>query len=118
VPQLTDAEVLDFACGQGLATRALAGAGAPRVVGVDASAAMIELARAHDVPPGLTYVEDDTQRLSRFDDAGFDGVTCQLGLMDIPDLDATLAASTACSGPGAGSSSSSATRASSLPMPP
>jgi 2-polyprenyl-3-methyl-5-hydroxy-6-metoxy-1,4-benzoquinol methylase len=39
VPQLTDAEVLDLACGQGLATRALAGAGAPRVVGVDATRA-------------------------------------------------------------------------------
>jgi SAM-dependent methyltransferase len=91
VPQPTGAEVLDLACGQGSATRALAGAGARRVVGVDASAAMIELARAHAVPPGLSYVEDDAQRLSRFGDAGFDGVTCQLGLMDIPDLDATLA---------------------------
>jgi 2-polyprenyl-3-methyl-5-hydroxy-6-metoxy-1,4-benzoquinol methylase len=39
VPQLTDAEVLELACGQGLATRALAGAGAPRVVGVDATRA-------------------------------------------------------------------------------
>ena len=91
IPQPTGAEVLDLACGQGLATRALAGAGARRVVGVDASAAMIELARTHDSPPGLSYVQDDAQRLTRFDDAGFDGVTCQLGLMDIPDLDATLA---------------------------
>jgi 2-polyprenyl-3-methyl-5-hydroxy-6-metoxy-1,4-benzoquinol methylase len=39
VPRLTGAEVLDLACGQGLATRALAGAGAQRVVGVDATRA-------------------------------------------------------------------------------
>lgn len=90
-PLLAGAEVLDLACGQGLATRALAGAGARRVVGVDSSAVMLEHARAHDVPPGVSYVQDDAQVLTRFRDGAFDGVTCQLGLMDIPDLEATLA---------------------------
>ena len=40
--------MLDVACGQGLATRALAGAGARHVVGVDSSEEMIEFARGHD----------------------------------------------------------------------
>jgi SAM-dependent methyltransferase len=93
-PDVTGATVLDLACGQGLATRALAAAGAGRVVGVDASAAMVERAEGHGRPTGtdLSYVVDDGQVLGCLDDAAFDGATCQLGLMDIPDLDATLAA--------------------------
>lgn len=94
VPDLTGATVLDVACGQGLATRAVAEAGAAHVVGTDASEAMIALARRHPDPPGsdVAYVVDDAQRLDAFPPGSFDGVTCQLALMDIPDLDATLAA--------------------------
>lgn len=94
LPDLAGATVLDVACGQGLATRAVAGAGAVQVVGTDASEAMIALARRHPDPAGgdVAYVVDDAQRLDAFPSATFDGVTCQLALMDIPDLDATLAA--------------------------
>ncbi|HEX8803927.1 MAG TPA: class I SAM-dependent methyltransferase [Acidimicrobiales bacterium] len=94
LPGLGGAVVLDVACGQGLATRAVAAAGAARVVGTDASEAMVGLARAHGAPRGcdVSYVVDDAQRLGAFASGSFDGVTCQLGLMDIPDLDATLAA--------------------------
>ena len=91
---MTGLELLDLACGQGLATRALAGAGAGPVTGVDSAAPMLRMARGYESrePLGVRYVEDDAQRLGAFQDASFDGVTCQLGLMDIPDLDATLAA--------------------------
>lgn len=60
VPQLNHQVVLDLACGQGLATRALAEAGALQVVGIDASAAMIELSQSHGVPPGtdVSYAND------------------------------------------------------------
>jgi SAM-dependent methyltransferase len=94
LPALDRAVVLDVACGQGLATRAVAIAGAARVVGVDASEQMVDLARRHGAPDGcdVTYVVDDAQKLAAFEAASFDGVTCQLALMDIPDLDATLAA--------------------------
>ena len=94
LPALDGAVVLDLACGQGLATRALANAGAARVVGVDASEQMVALARRHGASEGceVSYVVDDAQTLAAFDTASFDGVTCQLALMDIPDLDATLAA--------------------------
>jgi SAM-dependent methyltransferase len=94
LPALDRAVVLDVACGQGLATRVVATAGAARVVGVDASERMVDLARRHGAPEGsdVSYVVDDAQALAAFDPASFDGVTCQLALMDIPDLDATLAA--------------------------
>jgi SAM-dependent methyltransferase len=94
LPAVDGAAVLDVGCGQGLATRAVAAAGAARVVGTDASTAMVRLARRHGAPPGcdVSYVVDDAQELGALRTASFDGVTCQLALMDIPDLDATLAA--------------------------
>ncbi len=92
VPPLEGTEVLDIACGQGLATRARAGA--RHVVGVDSSEEMVELARRHG--PGqnsaVSYVLDDAEILASLDDASFDGSTCQLGLMDIPDLRAAMRA--------------------------
>jgi len=83
--------VLDIACATGFATRALAAARASSVTGVDAEPAMIDLARARTGPsPTVTYRVDDAQALASCMDGEFDGVTCHLGLMDIPDLDATL----------------------------
>jgi len=90
-PLLTGpALVLDIACGTGLATRGLVHAGAASVVGADSSEEMVARARAHG--GGATYVVDDAQTLASFADATVDLVTCQLGLMDIPDLGRTLAA--------------------------
>src|SRR5579864_963442 len=93
VPALDGAEVLDLGCGQGLAVRALARAGAKRVTGIDLSEAMIELARAHGYVNGcdVSYAVGDAQHLAPLGNATFDGVTCQLALMDFPDLDASLA---------------------------
>ncbi|HEY3141704.1 MAG TPA: methyltransferase domain-containing protein, partial [Acidimicrobiales bacterium] len=79
-------------CGQGLATRALAGAGATDIVGVDSSEAMLELARQRTQDHRISYVHDDAQTLASMEDTSFDGAVCQLGLMDIPDLDATIVA--------------------------
>jgi Methyltransferase domain len=80
VPPLGGAEVLDLACGQGLASRALADSGARRVVGVDASAAMIELARGHDTARsnGVSYVVDDGQELAGPRRPGGHGATGRL----------------------------------------
>lgn len=93
VPDVSGRRVLDVACGQGIAARLLASLGA-EVVAADLSEAMIENARRHGTPagPAITYVVDDAQTLASLDAATFAGATCQLGLMDIPDLDATLAA--------------------------
>jgi SAM-dependent methyltransferase len=84
--------VLDLACGQGLAARAIAEAGAAQVVGVDSSPAMLENARRHRGLSTVRYIDDDAQRLSKLGDTSVDAVNCQLGLMDIPDLRATLTA--------------------------
>jgi ubiquinone/menaquinone biosynthesis C-methylase UbiE len=91
---LTGQDVLDIACGQGHAARALARAGARSVTGIDSSPAMLGLARRHEEarPLGVIYLEDDAQTLATITDRSLDGVNCQLGLMDIPDLPATLAA--------------------------
>jgi ubiquinone/menaquinone biosynthesis C-methylase UbiE len=91
---LDGGHVLDLACGQGVAARALASAGAASVTGVDLTPEMIELAAQHEAsdPLGIRYVVDDAQVLGSFATASFDLVTCQLGLMDIPDLPAVLTA--------------------------
>ncbi len=91
-PDTTGLSVLDIACGQGLATRAVAGAGAKSVTGIDASPAMVDLARQRTDPGWpIACRVDDAQVLETCADNEFDGATCQLGLMDIPDLSATLA---------------------------
>lgn len=94
VPTLHDADVLDVACGQGLASRTLAQAGARSVTGVDATPEMIEAGRRHEatMPLGIVYLVEDAQTLRSLPNEAFDIVTCQLGLMDIPDLTATLTA--------------------------
>ncbi len=92
VPELAGLAVLDLACGQGLATRALAQAGAAAVLGIDSAPGMIDRARGYPAPTGVSYRVDDAERLSSCADASFDGVTCQLGLMDIGDLAAAVRA--------------------------
>jgi ubiquinone/menaquinone biosynthesis C-methylase UbiE len=86
-------QVLDVACGQGIAARALARAGADGVTGTDATAEMLDIARGYEAeePLGVTYLHADAQRLQGLADDTFDLVTCQLALMDIPDLGAALA---------------------------
>ncbi len=83
--------VCDLACGQEIVSRRLAERGA-EVVGVDASAGMLDLARSYerDEPRGVTYLRGDAQTPGVVADGTFDGVVCNMALMDIPDLAATL----------------------------
>jgi ubiquinone/menaquinone biosynthesis C-methylase UbiE len=62
---LHGAAVLDLACGEGFITRFLKQAGAGRVLGVDLSAAMIDLGRAEEEahPLGIDYIVHDAQSL-------------------------------------------------------
>lgn len=85
--------VCDLACGHGAMARLLAGWGAT-VTGVDISARLLEIARRREAaePRGVVYVQDDAQTLVTIPDATFDGMTCRLALMDIPDLGATFRA--------------------------
>jgi ubiquinone/menaquinone biosynthesis C-methylase UbiE len=83
--------VCDVACGQGLATRELAKAGAD-VTGIDLSEPLLALARQYETSDqlGIDYVLDDAQALSSQADDTFDGATCCMALMNIPDLTACL----------------------------
>ena len=83
--------VCDLGCGQGRATRYLADRGA-QVVGVDVSAKMLEIARRYEAaePRGITYVRADVERPDGLDIGTFDGVVCNMALMDIPSLEPAL----------------------------
>jgi len=88
-----DYRVCDLACGQGVVARRLAERGA-RVLGVDVSEKLLDLARQYerDEPRGVEYERGDAQTLNAVPDGAFDGVVCNMSLMDIPDLDTTLGA--------------------------
>jgi len=78
--------VLDLACGNGYLSRRFARAGA-KVVAVDASARMVERARAREdrEPLGIEYHVADVVHLSMLGAASFDLVACNMALMDIED---------------------------------
>ena len=86
-------QICDLACGQGQLARELSGQGAS-VVGVDLSADLIAIARRDEQaePLSISYLVDDAQTLSRLEDDSFDGLICNMALMDIPDLAATYQA--------------------------
>jgi demethylmenaquinone methyltransferase/2-methoxy-6-polyprenyl-1,4-benzoquinol methylase len=76
--------VLDVACGSGKLTAELTRiAGAEgRVVGLDFSPVMLEVARRDQ--PGIDFVEGDALKLP-FDDASFDASTIAFGLRNLSD---------------------------------
>ena len=81
-------DVLDAGCGTGYLSRQLAERGA-RVVGVDLSTKMIEIARAR--LPDVDLRVDSVTSLDSLDDASFDLVVTNYVLMDVPDLEAAVA---------------------------
>lgn len=84
--------VCDLATGQGIVARRLAERGA-RVVGVDVSSKMLEIARRmeREEPRGIAYVQGDAQGRLPVRASAFDGVACNVALADIADLPTTLA---------------------------
>lgn len=86
-------QLLDVACGTGIVGRLAASAlgKGGRLAGVDFNSAMIEIARRHqssDGPAPEWYVAD--ANALPFDDAAFDVVLCQQGLLFFPDKLAAL----------------------------
>jgi len=75
---------LDVACGSGKLTAELAriAGSAGRVVGLDFSPQMLEVARRDH--PGIEFVEGDALKLP-FDDASFDASTIAFGLRNLAD---------------------------------
>ncbi|MCU4799825.1 class I SAM-dependent methyltransferase [Halobacteria archaeon HArc-gm2] len=93
LPDLDGTRVLDAACGDGFYTERLREAGAT-VVGVDASAEMVERAldRFADDPGVQVRQADLTEGLAFLDDRAFDLVLCQLALEHVRDWDAVFTA--------------------------
>jgi demethylmenaquinone methyltransferase/2-methoxy-6-polyprenyl-1,4-benzoquinol methylase len=75
--------VLDVACGTGELTRAFRWTtDAERVVGLDYTAEMLEIARAKRVRPGVEYVQGDATTLP-FEDGSFDVVSIAFGIRNV-----------------------------------
>jgi SAM-dependent methyltransferase len=84
--------MLDLACGHGRLSRELARRGG-NVVGIDISAALLNLARAREVEYSLkiSYFQADASSPETLQGEKFDGVVCCFGLSDIDDLDGAIA---------------------------
>lgn len=89
VGDVSGLDVLDAGCGTGYLTRELARRGA-RVVGVDVSERMIEIAKSS--APELDVRVDSVTALDTLDDERFDRVVSNYVLMDVPALRDTLGA--------------------------
>lgn len=83
--------VLDLACGEGYNSRILAKKDA-RVVGVDFSEKMIELAKQKEMKEksGISYYISDATDLNEFSTDSFDMVTCFMSLMDIEEYEKAI----------------------------
>ncbi len=84
-------DVLDLACGHGVAARLLARAGA-RVHGLDVSTKLLGHARRleDDDPLGIQFHQGDASDPATLIDARFALVVCNFGLSDIDDLDGVV----------------------------
>ena len=82
VPRVSRARVLDFGCGVGRVTRALA-TYFEEAVGVDAAASMIEHACAFDPPGRCSFVLNDAPDLKCFENGAFTAVYSRLVLQHI-----------------------------------
>jgi len=89
--EVENRRICDLACSQGILSRHLAKLGAA-VTGVDVSDKMLDLARCYEQeePRGINYVRSDARSLPEVPDGAFEGLACNLALMDISDLEATL----------------------------
>jgi SAM-dependent methyltransferase len=87
-----DGRLLEVAAGTGIVTRALDEALPPaaRIVATDLSRPMLDYASARLQSPRVAWQEADGQALP-FEDAGFEAVVCQFGVMFFPDRGAGYA---------------------------
>jgi len=90
---LSNARVLDVGCGGGILSEAMARSGA-RVLGIDLSQAVLDVAELHALEVKLTvdYQAIAAEELAAASPNSFDLVTCMEMLEHVPDPAATLAA--------------------------
>ncbi len=89
--ELTGQRFLDMGCGLGELSRHLSDRGAS-VTAVDLSAGMVGRAMEEEAerPLGIRYLVGDVTTTDWWDGDSFDGVVCNMALMDIDDLDAVM----------------------------
>ncbi|SNQ47438.1 Methyltransferase type 11 (fragment) [Frankia canadensis] len=85
---VTDLQILDLGCGHGWLTALLRQAGA-HVVGVDGSAALIDIARSRY--PGIDFQTHDLTAGLPSPRRTYDRIVSHMVLMDVPVLDRLLA---------------------------
>ncbi len=92
VAQASPPRVLELAAGTGVVTRQLAVmlAAATDIVATDLNAAMIDEAQRIGTVRPVEWRQADAMKLP-FDDASFDAVVCQFGVMFFPDRPAAFA---------------------------
>jgi len=83
--------ICDLACGQGWVARELARRGA-QVIGLDLSPNLLVLAHDYEEqePLGITYVQGDAQSADPLSNNQLTGCVCNMALINIPDLQATI----------------------------
>jgi SAM-dependent methyltransferase len=84
LPDVKGLTVLDLGCGAGELSRRIKALGARKVIGVDISANMLELARK-EVPPGVTFQQKAMEEVD-FERDTFDLVVSSLAFHYIADL--------------------------------
>ena len=82
--ELAGCRVLDVGCGGGVLTEGLAALGA-EVTGIDASAAVLEVARAHGQDRGINYELATAEVYAQTHKAHFDVITCMELVEHVPD---------------------------------
>jgi ubiquinone/menaquinone biosynthesis C-methylase UbiE len=90
--QVEDQHILDAGCGPGWLSVKLAERGA-RVIGLDAAEQMVLRARerAADAPQNIQFVQADLCSPLPLEDSSFDGVVCNMVLMDIRKIHTAVA---------------------------
>jgi SAM-dependent methyltransferase len=90
--QVADQDILDAGCGPGWLSLELRQRGA-RVVGIDAAEQMILRAgeRAEDAPENIQFMQADLCSPVPLENSSFNGIVCNMVLMDIPAIDTALA---------------------------
>jgi SAM-dependent methyltransferase len=83
---LADGSVLEVAAGTGVVTRSLLEAlpASVEIVATDLNQAMLDVAMARIEAPNVSFRQADALALP-FEDASFDAVVCQFGVMFFPD---------------------------------